>query len=88
MASSSLVVHVCDTGVGISFEELGDLFDDSPINPEFSEGKDKISGLLIVKTIVEKIGGTISVDSEGPGSGSVFAFCLPMRADTGSLESV
>jgi signal transduction histidine kinase len=35
-------------------------------------------GLSIVRRIVEKLGGQVSIESEGlPGAGSIFAFTLP-----------
>jgi signal transduction histidine kinase len=34
-------------------------------------------GLSIVKRIVEKLGGSVGVESEGPGEGSLFYFTLP-----------
>ena len=37
-------------------------------------------GLTICKSIVEKSGGSIHVESEGPGKGSCFIFSLKMSA--------
>ena len=39
-------------------------------------------GLNIVRTIVEKSGGTINVQSEGVNRGSLFYFSIPIKAGT------
>jgi signal transduction histidine kinase len=38
-------------------------------------------GLSIVKRIAEKLGGSVGVESEGPGEGSLFYFTLPANLD-------
>ena len=58
VAKKSLEVQVCDTGDGISSDQLHSLFDESSLSFK-SIKKDKCRGLLIAKTIVERIGGTI-----------------------------
>ncbi|MEZ4672381.1 MAG: tetratricopeptide repeat protein [Anaerolineae bacterium] len=68
---------VCDNGVGLKPEEQAQLF------TKFERlGQNKIEGhglgLTIVKTIVEKLGGQVSVSSAGvAGEGSTFGFTLP-----------
>ena len=42
----------------------------------------------MVKTIVEKSGGSIAADSEGLGYGSVFAFSMNMHADHMSVNTI
>jgi hypothetical protein len=74
----SVVIAIADRGIGIPDEELGRLFD------RFSRGsnarKAKISGtgigLFIVKMIVERHGGDVSVASK-LGEGSRFEVRLP-----------
>jgi signal transduction histidine kinase len=73
------VIAVKDTGVGISDEDMKNLF------TEGGHGKEsqKINahstgyGLFIAKNIVEAHGGTIRAESEGAGKGSTFTIELP-----------
>ena len=74
----TLCISIRDTGIGIAPDKIGSIFD------KFSQADSSISrkyggtglGLAITKTLVEILGGTISVESE-PGVGSVFTVCLP-----------
>jgi two-component system phosphate regulon sensor histidine kinase PhoR len=76
----NLVIEVEDSGVGISPEEIGRVFD------RFYRGKDpRIRtirgsglGLTLVKRIVEAHGGTVQIRSE-PGKGSTFSIRLPLK---------
>ncbi|MCS7178083.1 MAG: ATP-binding protein [Anaerolineae bacterium] len=65
---------VQDNGPGLTPEEQGLLF--TPFTRLTSKGEGHGLGLSIVKRIVEKLGGEVSVESE-PGRGSRFAFTLP-----------
>lgn len=70
-------ISVIDTGVGIKTEDLDKLFN---INTNFTTlGTEKEKGtglgLILVKEIVEKMGGDIFVESE-EGKGSNFSFTL------------
>jgi signal transduction histidine kinase len=38
-------------------------------------------GLSIVKRIAEKLGGSVGVESDGPGEGSLFFFTLPANLE-------
>ena len=76
-----VVVSVSDTGIGISPEEQGTVFD------EFYRSKGSLEsgygglglGLAISKQLVEQHGGHIAVSSPGNlGSGSTFSFHLPI----------
>ncbi len=73
-----LFVAVKDTGIGISKENLTDIFDkyrQGPLkNPDFIKGTGL--GLAIVKHIVTAHGGNVWAESE-PGQGSSFIFSLP-----------
>ena len=75
-ASKSLVVHVVDTGTGIALEDQGKLFSKfGKLHRTADLNHEGIGlGLTIVKQIVEKSGGTVSVYSEGIGKGSTFYF--------------
>ena len=75
-----IVVHVVDTGSGISQEDFPKLFTrfgklqrTADIN---SEGIGL--GLTMVKQIVETAGGIVGVESDGVGLGSLFSFCMKM----------
>ena len=76
---------VQDTGVGISAEEkpslftrFGKLLRTAKINQEGMG-----LGLNIVKQIVDTLGGSIDVDSDGPGKGSIFRVQIKIN----SIES-
>lgn len=74
-----LVTTVTDTGIGISTEDLPNLFvkfwrsEDMAVREQAGTGL----GLFIVKQLVERMGGTIEVKSTH-GKGSTFSFTLPL----------
>jgi len=78
----SAVVRVRDSGIGIEAQmvpQIFDLFvqaDRSLHRPRGGLGV----GLTIVKTLVERHGGTIEAHSEGLGRGSTFTVRLPLLA--------
>jgi PAS domain S-box-containing protein len=76
--TSSLTVRVCDTGLGIPEEDLGQLFDRFyRVDKDRSRASGGSGlGLAISKQIVELHGGSITVESE-VGAGSVFEITLP-----------
>ena len=73
------IMEVADTGAGIASPLLGKVFD------PYVQGDHTISraqgglgiGLMLVKTLVELHGGTVSVKSDGTGKGSTFTVRLP-----------
>ncbi|RLC67046.1 MAG: hypothetical protein DRI48_03300 [Chloroflexi bacterium] len=75
-------VDVRDTGIGITPEDMGRIFErfyraDHPlVQEEAGTGL----GLSIVKMFVEMHGGRVWVESE-PGEGSTFTFILPVPGD-------
>ncbi|TVR07479.1 MAG: PAS domain-containing sensor histidine kinase [Salinarimonadaceae bacterium] len=78
----ALTVQVTDTGPGIPPDRLASIFE------EFEQGDGGPAskaggaglGLAISRRIVERMGGTIAVDS-APGAGARFSIRLPLPAD-------
>jgi PAS domain S-box-containing protein len=74
-------LSVCDTGVGISPEQLPLLFE------RFQQiGRERVSGglglgLALVKGLVELHGGKAAAESPGIGKGSTFTVWLPLREE-------
>jgi signal transduction histidine kinase len=76
-------VRVRDAGTGMSPETLAHCFD-----PFYSTKGDKGTGLglALVASMVERHGGTISVDST-VGVGTTFTLCLPIVAEQRAMEA-
>ncbi len=78
-AANYLICRVSDTGAGMSRQEISQLF------RRFHRGAAGHGhavdgtglGLFIVKRLLEAVGGSISVTSEGPGKGTHFEMHLP-----------
>lgn len=78
--NGEIVVEVSDHGVGISRVELASVFE-----PFRQVGRDQLTdkaggtglGLTLVRNTVERLGGTVEVDSE-LGNGSTFRIALPV----------
>jgi len=74
--SKFLEVKVADSGCGIAREVIGKIFD-----PLFTTRAKGIGlGLAVCKTIVERHGGTIGVESK-VGKGTTFTIRLPLKAE-------
>ncbi|HEU5394064.1 MAG TPA: ATP-binding protein, partial [Candidatus Methylomirabilis sp.] len=73
---ASVAVVVADNGSGISRENLARIFD--PFFTTKEVGKGTGLGLAICQSIVEQHGGTIEVQSEGVGKGTVVSVRLPL----------
>jgi len=73
----SATINIADCGTGIRKEELEYLFTPGAAESKVGTAKEKGTGLglLICKEFVEKMGGTIQVESEY-GKGSVFKIIL------------
>ncbi len=84
-ADAALRVSVHDSGIGMTPEQVGQIFGafsqvDSSATRRFGGTG---LGLMISKSLVEMLGGQMNVSSE-PGKGSTFTFALP----TGPLAGV
>lgn len=80
---NEIVLHIKDTGIGISSEMLSRVFDlfvqvDQAV--EHSQGGLGI-GLTLVRNLVEMHDGLVTARSEGLGKGSEFLIRLPVAAD-------
>lgn len=77
--------HVTDTGIGIEAEKLPKVFERFAKLNTYAQGTGL--GMSICKTILERLGGTISVTSEF-GKGTTFTFTLPYNAGESTTESI
>jgi signal transduction histidine kinase len=75
--ANTIVLRVSDDGVGIAPEHLGRVFD--LFFTTKAKGRGSGLGLGMCRTIVERAGGTISVQS-APGEGAAFTIVLPSAA--------
>lgn len=92
------IIRVRDSGVGIAPEMVGKIFDlfvQADTSTAKSHGGLGI-GLTLVRSLVDKHGGTVVAKSEGLGAGSEFIVSLPLlrkteelpvRADAPKLEA-
>ncbi len=77
-------VSVSDTGIGITLEDQGKIFEEfRQLDGSLARQHDGVGlGLAISKEFVEMHGGRIWVESEGiPGRGSTFSFTLPLSRE-------
>jgi signal transduction histidine kinase len=73
-----VTIAVSDSGIGMTEEQLVHMFDEFYKADESRHNLDSSGlGLSITKKIIEKHGGKIWAESEGPGKGSTFYFTLP-----------
>lgn len=77
---------VRDTGIGITLQEQGSIFQ---LFRQLDETKKRSDGgnglgLPVSKALIEKLGGTISVNSD-PGKGSMFIFTIPYENEVETI---
>lgn len=78
--NNNVIFNVSDTGTGISADKVNTIFDRFVKANDFAQGTGL--GLSICKTIIEHLGGTISVTSQ-VGKGTTFTFTLPINVQKG-----
>jgi two-component system, chemotaxis family, CheB/CheR fusion protein len=80
--SGTVVLSICDTGIGISADMLSTIFE---MFAQIESGRRHQRGglgvgLSVVRTLVEMHGGTVEAQSNGEGKGSIFIVRLPLAA--------
>jgi signal transduction histidine kinase/CheY-like chemotaxis protein len=86
LSDSDVLVDVVDSGIGISADDIARIFEQfyqAPQQSDRSRGGLGL-GLPIVTSLVEMHGGTVAVESAGPGQGSKFTVLLPVIEAPGS----
>lgn len=80
-AKDQIQVSVKDKGMGISHQDISHIFQKfyrSSLQEKYKQ-KGTGLGLALSKAIIERHGGHIWVESEGPNKGSTFYFTLPTK---------
>jgi PAS domain S-box-containing protein len=88
---TDVVIRCKDNGQGILPEDQQKIFDPFVRGPKTALGYGEASiglGLALVKILTELHGGTVSVESRGPGFGSQFTVRLPLVAPSPAEEPV
>lgn len=82
-------VSVQDTGIGISENNFKFIFEKFGQVPSTHQRRHQGTGLglSIVKELVERVGGTVSVESTF-GKGSTFSFTMPLQLQDSMLENL
>ncbi len=84
---SQIVMRIADTGPGINVEHIQKIFENFyQIDSAHHEGSGL--GLALVKSFVELHGGTIAVENQPVGTGTIFTVTLPVRPLIESLADV
>lgn len=82
-------ISVQDTGIGISENNFKFIFEKFGQVPSLHQRRHQGTGLglSIVKELVERVGGTVSVESVF-GKGSTFSFTMPLQIQDSMLENI
>jgi len=84
-----ITVAVSDSGIGMTKEQLQHMFDEFYKADESRHNLDSSGlGLSITKKIIEKHGGKIWAESEGPGNGSTFYFTIKTPATQKKMREI
>jgi CheY-like chemotaxis protein len=78
-------MFVSDTGNGIAKEDLEHIFETYVSRDAENNNNGYGLGLPLCKIIVEKMGGTLTVESE-VGKGSTFTFTMPFEGSIGGVD--
>jgi signal transduction histidine kinase len=77
------VLRVVDTGIGLTEEQRGRLFQPFvEVHTHSPTVQSTGLGLYIAKALVERHGGTLACESQGTGHGSLFVARLPLFVPT------
>jgi len=80
-ADDKVRIEVIDTGKGLDSEQMANLFEPfSRLGAEYTDVEGTGVGLVIAKSLIEKMNGTLQVTST-PKQGSCFAITLPLYAE-------
>ncbi len=80
---AQLVVSVRDSGIGLTAEQCGQIFDlFVQVDASLERARGGLGiGLTLVRQLVEMHGGSVTVHSEGLGRGSEFVIHVPLAID-------
>jgi PAS domain S-box-containing protein len=86
---NKVLIKITDTGIGIPKESINTIFEEfRQVSEGYSRGFEGTGlGLTVTKNFIEKIGGTISVESD-LGVGSVFTIELPVLESCNIISTV
>jgi signal transduction histidine kinase len=78
-SQKGLTLKISDTGVGMTKEMIDKIKNDNARSKRGTDGENGYGfGLSLVKHLVEKVNGTVSIDSEY-GRGTTFTLTLPIK---------
>ena len=84
---SVVVVTIKDTGIGVDPRDVSALFKPYQQGEMARRGGGLGLGLTVVKGLVQEHGGTVKVESEGLGKGSLFTVKLPLAEGEPGIDS-
>ena len=88
MSYNSFEIRITDSGPGLSKEDIGKLFINFSRLAEHSKQNKQGTGLglSICKHLIEQMGGSVTVESEGYGHGSTFIIRLQTITKISPIE--
>jgi signal transduction histidine kinase len=89
MAGDQIAISIRDRGIGLSADDKRKLFARYYRSPEAIRMKIEGTGLglYVAKATVEAHGGTLHVESPGPGRGTTFHLLIPVKGEPSDGES-